>query len=157
MVRRFLGHLGWQVIDTGVQDVVRLHIVVDLPLERFVDGVEEHEGLLDAGEVTREFNRTLVVSRDIGDTHELGFTGLDSSLQVSFGKNTGVLGLPVDSIDQPCAEVKVLVELADVLFGMLVVVLLVEGLGSVSRLGEVLRREDRDNDLPVVRCVLRDS
>ena len=48
-------------------------------------------------------------------------------------------------------------ELANVLFGMLVVVLLVEGLGSVSRLGEVLRREDRDNDLPVVRCVLRDG
>lgn len=70
------------MIDTGEQDVVFLHVVVDLHLEVTCDGVVEEERLLDAREVTTELNRAFVVGRDVGHTHQFAIAALHSCLQI---------------------------------------------------------------------------
>ena len=70
MIGCFLWHFGGQVIYTCEQDIMLLHIV-DLPTEALIDGIVEHEGLLDRGEVACKLDRTFEVCRDISHTHQL--------------------------------------------------------------------------------------
>ena len=71
------------------------------------------------------------------------------------GEDTRVLRFPVDAVDKPRDQVYVLFEEALVLLWVLVVVLLVELFCLVARARDVCRRENRDDDLPVVVSVLR--
>ena len=101
-----------------------------------------------------ELNRALVIGRDVSDTHEFVLACFDSILEVLLGEDSWILGLPIDAIDEPRDQVKVLLEVSLILFWVLVVVRLLEVLCLVAGARDIARRKDRDYDLPVVVCIL---
>ena len=157
VVRRLLGHLSREVVHAVEQDlmVVGFAHVTDFFLELVHHRIVEKEGLFDGGESARELDGAALVCRDVGDAHQLTGTILDSRLETVLGKNTRIPRFPVDTLNQPRYQVKVLLELANEILWGRVVLPLVESFALSLVFDEILGGEAAYDDLLVVRLHLR--
>ena len=100
----------------------------DLLIELRLHCVVQQEGVLNVSEPTRELYRSLIVRRDITNSQQFAFLCLGGFSQLVDGEDSGVLSFPIDAMNQEVNVGEVLTELALVLAGVGIVVLLVEGL-----------------------------
>ena len=157
VVRRLLRHLSREVVHAVEQDlmVVGFAHVTDFFLELVHHWIVEKEGLFDGGEPARELYGAALVCRDVGDAHQLIGTVLDCRLEAVLRENTRIPRLPVDALNEPGYQVKVLLELANEILWGRVVLPLVESFALSLVFDEILGGEAAYDDLLVVRLHLR--
>ena len=156
VVRRLLGHLSREVVHAVEQDlmVVGFAHVTDFFLELVHHRIVEKEGLFNGGESARELDGAALVCRDVGDAHQLISAVLYCLLKGILREHARIPWFPVDTLNQPRYQVKVLVELPNKVLWICIILPLVEGFALCLVFDEILRGEAAYDDLLVVRLDL---
>ena len=125
MVAGFFWHLGWQMVHGMEQNGVFVGIG-DFLFEFFGDRVIKQKWLFNRSELRSELDGTHVICGDITHSQELRLFSHDGFSELVDGKDSWVLGFPIDAVEQEMHVGQVLEKLGLVLTRALVVMLFAE-------------------------------